>query len=145
MCIGGTAPRLTVAANTLLAKTTPVVEIIKFSLVMHIYIIISTFTSVCSSPGPVLSFPSHLRASLHLEVQEPNQTTAEQGKVELRILNFKTTWSEYQKPSHTAAEQGKAKLCILNFKTTWSELQKPIQITAEQGKAELRILNFKIT
>ena len=36
-----------------------------------------------------------------------------QGKAEVRILNFKTTWSEFQKPSQTAAEQGVAELHIL--------------------------------
>ena len=45
--------------------------------------------------------------------------TAERGKAELRILNFKTTWSEFQKPSQTAAERGEAELRILNLKTTW--------------------------
>ena len=43
------------------------------------------------------------------------------GEAELRILNFKTTWSEFQMPSQTAAERGKAELHILDFKTTWSE------------------------
>ena len=51
----------------------------------------------------------------------PSQTAAERGKAELRILNFKTKWSEFQKLSQTAAEQGEAKLRILDFKTTWSE------------------------
>ena len=49
------------------------------------------------------------------------------GEAELRILNFKTTWSEFQKPSQTAAERGEAELRILNFKTTWSEFQRPSQ------------------
>jgi len=35
---------------------------------------------------------------------------AERGKAKLRILNVKTTGSEYQKPCQTAAAQGKAKL-----------------------------------
>ena len=39
---------------------------------------------------------------------------------EVRILDFKTTWSEFQKASQTAAKRGEAKLRILNFKTTWS-------------------------
>ena len=55
------------------------------------------------------------------EVQRPSQTAAEQGEAELRILDFKTTWSEFQKASPTAAERGEAELRILNFKTTWSE------------------------
>ena len=51
----------------------------------------------------------------------PSQTAAERGEAELRILDFKTTWSEFQKPSQTAAERGEAELRILNFKTTWLE------------------------
>ena len=39
-----------------------------------------------------------------------------QGKAEVRIFNFKTTWSEFQKASHTATEQCEAELCILEFK-----------------------------
>ena len=50
--------------------------------------------------------------------------SAEQGKAELRIFNFKTTWSEFPKPSQTAATRGEAELRILNFKTTWLEFQK---------------------
>ena len=46
---------------------------------------------------------------------------ATQGKAKLRILDFKTTWSEFQKASKTNAEQGEATLRILNSKTTWSE------------------------
>ena len=53
----------------------------------------------------------------------PSQTAAERGKAKLRILDFKTTWSEFQKASPTAAEQGEAELRILDFKTTWSEFQ----------------------
>ena len=67
------------------------------------------------------------------------------GKAKIRILDFKTTWSEFQKPSQTAAERGKAKLRILDFKTTWSEFQKISQIAPERGEAKLRILDFKTT
>ena len=38
---------------------------------------------------------------------DPSWTAAERGEAELRILNFKTTWSDFQKPSQTATEQGK--------------------------------------
>ena len=50
-----------------------------------------------------------------------SQTATERGEAELRIFNFKTTWSEFQKPSQTATEQGLAEPRILDFKTTWSE------------------------
>ena len=50
----------------------------------------------------------------------PSQTT-ERGEAELRILDFKTTWSEFQMASQAVTERGKAELCILDFKTTWSE------------------------
>ena len=46
------------------------------------------------------------------------------GKAKVRILDFKTTWSESQNLSQTATEQGKAEQCIFDFKTTWSEFQK---------------------
>ena len=55
----------------------------------------------------------------------PSQTAAERGEAELRILDFKTTWSEFQKPGQTAAERGEAELRIIDFKTTWSEFKKP--------------------
>ena len=58
---------------------------------------------------------SHLQISLRLEVLRPNQTAAKQGEAELRILDFKTTWSEFQKPSQTAAEGGVAEPCTLQF------------------------------
>ena len=67
------------------------------------------------------------------------------GEAEVRILDFKTTWSEFQKASQTATKQGEAELRILDFKTTWSEFQKPSQTAAKRGEAELRILNFKTT
>ena len=66
-----------------------------------------------------------------------------QGEAEVRILNFKTTWSEFQRASQTATEWGEAKLGILDFKTTWSEFQKPCQTAATRGEAELCIYNFK--
>ena len=47
-----------------------------------------------------------------------SQTATKRGEAELRIINFKTTWSEFQKPSHTATERGEAELRILDFKTT---------------------------
>ena len=68
-------------------------------------------------------------------------TAAERGEAELRILDFKTTWSEIQKASLTAAERGEAELRILDFKTTWSEFQKASQTTAEQGEVELCVCN----
>ena len=68
---------------------------------------------------------------------DPSQTAA----AEVRILDFKTTWSEFQKPSQTAALRGKAELRILNFKTTWSEFQKLCQTTAMRGEAKLCIYN----
>ena len=67
------------------------------------------------------------------------------GEAEVRILDFKTKWSESQKVSQTANEQGKAEQCIFDFKTTWSEFQKPSQTATEQGEAKLRIFDFKTT
>ena len=45
------------------------------------------------------------------------------GEAEVRILDFKTTWSELQMLSQTATPEAKPRYVILNFKTTWSELQ----------------------
>ena len=67
------------------------------------------------------------------------------GEAEVRILNFKTTWSEFQKASQTATEQGEAKLRILNFKNTWLEFQKPSQTATEQGKVKVCLFNSKTT
>ena len=44
--------------------------------------------------------------------------SAKRGEAELRILDFKTTWSEFQKPSQTATKRGEAELRILDFETT---------------------------
>ena len=60
-----------------------------------------------------------------VRVPKTSLTAAGRGEAELRILDFKTTWSEFQKASQTAAERGEAELRILNFKTTWSEFKKP--------------------
>ena len=81
------------------------------------------------------------------------------GEAEVRILDFKNTWSEFQKPSQTVAKHGKAELRIFDFKTTWSEFQRPSQTATGQGEtelwacqtavmrgeAELHILDFKTT
>ena len=88
---------------------------------LHQYFNLHVCLSFRPSFRPVPSVPSHLRVSLCLEFQRPSQTAAEQGKAELRILYFKTTWSEFQKPSQIAAKRGKAELRILDFKTIWSE------------------------
>ena len=103
----------------------------RFQKISSIYITISTFTSVRPSILPYHHVLSHFRVSLHLEFQRPSQTTAEQGEAKLRILDFKTTWSELQKVSLTSAERGKAMLRILDFKTTWLEFQKGSQTAAE--------------
>ena len=66
-------------------------------------------------------------------------------EAELRIINFKTIWSEFRKPRQTAATRGEAELRILDFKTTWSEFQKPCQTAAMRGEAELRTYNLKAT
>ena len=60
-----------------------------------------------------------------VRVSEAKLDCYRQGKAEVRIFNFKITWSEFQKPSQTATEQGEAELCILDFETTWSEVKKP--------------------
>ena len=48
------------------------------------------------------------------------------GEAEVRILNFRTTWSEFQKASQTATKRCNAELRILNFKET-SPLQSRYQ------------------
>ena len=46
-----------------------------------------------------------------------SQAVTEQGEAELRILDFKTTWSEFQKPGQTAAERGKAQAVVCGSNT----------------------------
>ena len=75
----------------------------------------------------------------------PQWEHCRRGEVEVHILNFINSWSEFQKASQTATERGNAELRILNFKTTWSEFQKPSWTATEQGEAELRMLNYKTT
>ena len=43
----------------------------------------------------------------------------------------------------TFRPRGEAKLRILDFKTTWSEFQKASQTAVMRGKAELRLYNLK--
>ena len=43
----------------------------------------------------------------------PQSDCCHPGKAEVRILEFKTTWSQFQKASQTATERGKTKLRIL--------------------------------
>ena len=66
----------------------------------HQRITISDFTSVCPSVRVSVTLTNFIT----FEVQRPSQTAAERGEAELRILDFKTTWSEFQKPSDTAGE-----------------------------------------
>ena len=76
----------------------------------------------------------------------PSQNTADRGKAELRILDFKTTWSEFQKlSSMLPAMQDEAELRMLDFKTRWSEFQKPYQTALRQCEAERSIFNLKET
>ena len=60
----------------------------------------------------------------------PKSDPCRRGEAKVRILDFKTTWSEFQKASQTATEQGEAELRILNFKSTWSDFPKPHQPAA---------------
>ena len=45
---------------------------------------------------------------------DPSQTAAKRGKAELRILDFKTTWSEFQMPSQTAPAEAKPR-CVYSI------------------------------
>ena len=49
----------------------------------------------------------------------PQSDPCRRGEAEVRILDFKTTWSEFQMASQTTTKRGEAKLHILDFKTTW--------------------------
>ena len=51
-------------------------------------------------------------------ILRPLSDCCRRGEAKVRILDFKTTWSEFQKATQTATEQGEAELGILNFKTT---------------------------
>ena len=57
----------------------------------------------------------------------PQWDRCRRGEAEVRILDYKTTWSEFQKSCQTAATRGKAKLRIYNLKRTsppqsWSQV-----------------------
>ena len=54
-----------------------------------------------------------------VRVSDAESDCSHRGEAKVRILNFKTTWSEFQKASQTATEQGKAEQLIFDFKTTW--------------------------
>ena len=56
----------------------------------------------------------------------PQSDRCRRGEAKVRILDFKTTWSEFQKASQTGTKRGKAKLRIFDFKTPWSESQKQV-------------------
>ena len=56
----------------------------------------------------------------------PQSDRCRRGEAEVRILDFKTTWSEFQKPYQTAAARGEAELRLYNLKETsppqsWSQ------------------------
>ena len=57
-----------------------------------------------------------------VRVPEAQSDCSCRGEAEVRILNFKTTWSEFQNSSQTATERGKAELSILNSKTKFRNL-----------------------
>ena len=68
----------------------------------NIYITISTFSSV--GPYGIVRRPVTLPIFIMFRVPEAqSDTTAEQGKAELRKLDFKTTKSEFQKPKQNVA------------------------------------------
>ena len=46
--------------------------------------------------------------------QKTSQTATEQSKAELRILDFKTTWSEFTMPSQTAPAEAKPR-CVYSI------------------------------
>ena len=59
-----------------------------------------------------------------VEFKKPSQTATERGKAELRILDFKNTWSDFQ--NTTAAEWSQAEPRLYNLKETspllsWSQ------------------------
>ena len=53
-----------------------------------------------------------------VRVSEVQSDRCCRGEAEVRILDFKTTWSEFQKASQTGTERGKAELRIYNPKKT---------------------------
>ena len=51
-----------------------------------------------------------------VRVSEAQSDCCRRGEAEVRILNFKTTWSEIQKASQTATKQREGKVRIYNLK-----------------------------
>ena len=52
----------------------------------------------------------------------PQSDRCYRGEAEVRILDFKTIWSEFQKASQTATMRGKAKLRILELTSVFHHL-----------------------
>ena len=63
----------------------------------------------------------------------PQSDCCRRGEAEVRILNFKTTWSEFQRASQTDAKRGNAEISILDFKTIyrnyWIRSRTVIQVS----------------
>ena len=50
-----------------------------------------------------------------VRVPEAKSECSRRGEAEVRIFNFKTTWSEFQEASQTATERGEAELRLFNL------------------------------
>ena len=79
-----------------------------------------------------------------VKVPDAKSDCSRRGKAEVRMLNFKTTWSKFQNPSQTVTEQGKAELRIVHFETLWSsEFQMPSQTAPAEAKPRCVYSNLK--
>ena len=120
------------------------ISVMKFLL---IYITISTFTSVCPygivrrrrrrrPSRPVLSrpVPSHFRFLSCSEFQKPSQTAAERGEAELRILDFKTTWSEFQKQVWPLLGEAKPSCVYSILKPHGQSFRRPVRPLLSEAK-----------
>ena len=57
-----------------------------------------------------------------------------QGKAEVRIIKFKTTWSEFQMPSQTAPTEAKPSCVYSNLKPLGQSFKRPVRLLPCEAK-----------
>ena len=65
---------------------------------------------------------------------EANQTAAERGEAELRILNSKTTWSEFQRPVRALLSEAKPSYVYSISKPHGQNSYSPIRLLSCEAK-----------
>ena len=81
-----------------------------------------------------------------VRVPDAKSDCSRQGEAEVRILDFKTTWSEFQRPSQTAPAEAELR-CVYSILKPHGLVRVPDAKSdySCRGEAEVRILKFKTT